>query len=48
MKMVCTNVACQTINSYSDPVILGLFINGVHDTELQHDPEQGLHTGRRT
>ena len=32
MKLVCTNVACQTVNSYSDPVILGLFISGVHDT----------------
>ena len=29
MKLVCTNVTCQTINFYSDPVILGLFINGV-------------------
>ena len=44
MKLVCTNVTCQTVNSYSDPFILGLFINGVHDTELQQDllAEQGL------
>ena len=35
MKLVCTNVTCQTINFYSDPVILGLLINGVNDTELQ-------------
>ena len=34
MKLVCTNVTCQTINSYSD---LGLFINRVHDIELQQD-----------
>ena len=37
MKLTCSNVACQTENSYSDPVILGLFINGVHDMELQQD-----------
>ena len=46
--MACTNVACQTINSYSDPVILGLFINGVNDTELQQDllAEQGMTLNR--
>ena len=44
MRLVCTNVACQTVNSYSDPVILSLFINGIHDTELQQDllAEQGM------
>ena len=41
MKLVCTNMTCQTINFYSDPVILGLFINGVNDTELQQATEEG-------
>ena len=28
---------CKTLNSYSDPVILSLFINGINDMELQQD-----------
>ena len=37
MKLTCSNMACQTEISYRDPVILGLFINRVHDMELQQD-----------
>ena len=37
MKLTCSNLTCQTVNSYSDPVILSLFINGINDTELQQD-----------
>ena len=37
MKMICSNQTCRTEINYSDPVILGLFINGVSDTELQQD-----------
>ena len=37
MKLTCTNITCQTKLNYSEPVILGLFINGVSDMELQQD-----------
>ena len=37
MKLTCSNVTCKTLNSYSDPVILSLFINGINDMELQQD-----------
>ena len=37
MTLVCSKVGCRTINNYSEQVILGLFINGVQDMELQHN-----------
>ena len=37
MRLACTNITCQTVLNYSEPVILGLFINGVQDMELQQD-----------
>jgi hypothetical protein len=37
MKLTCANQTCRTEINYSEPVILGLFINGVSDTELQQD-----------
>jgi hypothetical protein len=37
MKLTCTNLTCQTELNYSEPGILGLFINGVNDMELQQD-----------
>jgi hypothetical protein len=37
MRLTCTNLTCQTELNYSEPVILGLFINGVSDMELQQD-----------
>ena len=37
MRLTCTNLTCQTVLNYSEPVILGLFINGVKDMELQQD-----------
>ena len=37
MKLVCSNITCQTENNYSEPVLLGLFINRVSDLELQQD-----------
>ena len=37
MRLTCTNLICQTKLIYSEPVILGLFINGVNDMELQQD-----------
>ena len=37
MKLICGNVTWQTEINYSEPVILGLFINGVNDLELQQD-----------
>ena len=37
MTLVCSRVGCRTINNYSEQVILGLFINGVQDMELQQD-----------
>jgi hypothetical protein len=37
MRLTCSNVACQAELIYSEPVILGLFINGVNDIELQQD-----------
>jgi hypothetical protein len=44
MRLSCTNLTCQTELNYSEPVILGLFINGVIDIELQQDllAEQNL------
>jgi hypothetical protein len=44
MRLTCTNPTCQTELNYSEPVILGLFINGVNDMELQQDllAEQNL------
>ena len=35
MKLTCTSITCQTELNYIEPVILGLFINGVSDMELQ-------------
>jgi hypothetical protein len=37
MNLICSNVTCQTELNYSEPVILGLFINKVNDMELQQD-----------
>jgi hypothetical protein len=37
MRLDCTNLTCQTVLNYSELVILGLFINGVKDMELQQD-----------
>ena len=37
MRLTCSNVTCQTEINYSEPVILGLFIDGVTDLELQQD-----------
>ena len=37
MTLVCSKEGCNTTNSYSEPVILGLFINGVHDLVLQQN-----------
>ena len=37
MTLVCSKADCKTINNYSEQVILGLFINGVQDMELQQD-----------
>ena len=37
MKLTCSNLTCKMQNSYSDPVILSLFINGINDMELQQD-----------
>ena len=37
MKLTYTNLTCLTELNYSEPVILGLFINGVNDMELQQD-----------
>jgi hypothetical protein len=37
MKLTCANQTCMTELNYSEPVILGLFINGVSDMELQQD-----------
>ena len=37
MTLVCSKAGCGTINNYSEQVILGLFINGVQDMELQQD-----------
>jgi hypothetical protein len=37
MNLVCSKTGCGTINNYSESVILGLFINGVHDMELHQD-----------
>jgi hypothetical protein len=36
-KLTFSNLTCQTELNYSEPVILGLFINGVSDMELQQD-----------
>ena len=52
MKLTCSNVTCQTEINYSEPFILGLFINGVTNLELQQDllaeqnAYQGSHSGR--
>jgi hypothetical protein len=37
MKLTCTNQTWRAELDYREPVILGLFINGVSDTELQQD-----------
>jgi hypothetical protein len=37
MKLNCTNLTCQSELNYSEWVILGLFINGVSNMELQQD-----------
>ena len=37
MNLVCSKTGCGTINNYSESVILGLFINGLHDMELHQD-----------
>jgi hypothetical protein len=37
MRLTCTNMTCQTMLNYSEPLILSLFINGVKDMELQQD-----------
>jgi hypothetical protein len=37
MKLTYTNLTCQTELNYSEPGILGLFINRVSNTELQQD-----------
>ena len=37
MKLTCSNQTCLTKLNYSKQVILGLFINGVSNMELQQD-----------
>ena len=37
LRLTCTNLNCQTVLNYSELVILGLFINGIKDMELQQD-----------
>jgi hypothetical protein len=37
MRLICNNLTCQTYLNFSEPVILGLFINRVDDMELQQD-----------
>jgi hypothetical protein len=37
IRLTCTNLTCQTELNYSEPVILGLFINGINNMELQQD-----------
>jgi hypothetical protein len=37
MKLTCTKITCLTKLNYSEPLILGLFINRVSDMELQQD-----------
>jgi predicted Zn-ribbon and HTH transcriptional regulator len=37
MRLTCTSPTCLTELNYSEPVILGLCINGLSDMELQQD-----------
>ena len=37
MKLTCGNLTCKAVNTYSNPVILSLFINRINAIELQQD-----------